>query len=114
LEGFRLGIAGFLVPFAFIYQPALLLNGSIWEIFLSLMLTALGVICLAAGVIGQMGDKLALLPRLLALAAAILLVFPAFGLNYVGLVLGLGLLFWSYGKNMRQKKDAQLDSTSAG
>ena len=35
VEAFRLGIAGWLVPFAFVYQPALLLNGSTLSIALS-------------------------------------------------------------------------------
>ena len=52
IEGFKLGIAGFLVPFAFVYQPALLLNGSAAAIFGGMLLTAFGVVCLAAGVVG--------------------------------------------------------------
>ena len=31
IEAFRLGVAGFLVPFAFVFHPELLLSGSVAE-----------------------------------------------------------------------------------
>jgi len=95
LEGFRLGIAGFLVPFAFIYQPALLLGGSTMEIIISLALTALGVICLATGVIGHFNRKLNLIQRFMLLAAAGLLVFPGRGTTGLGLALAVIAAGWS-------------------
>jgi len=96
IEGFKLGIAGFLVPFAFVFQPPLLLRGPWWEVGLAFALTAFGVVCLAAGVIGYLYAPLTPLQRGLALVAAVLMVFPAHGILFLGLGLGAGLLFWSY------------------
>lgn len=36
-EALRLGLASFIIPFLFVYQPALLLDGSLWEIILSVV-----------------------------------------------------------------------------
>jgi len=96
LEAFRLGIAGWLVPFAFVYQPALLLNASALSIVLSLAFTAVGVLFLAGGVIGHVAGPLSLLQRCLLLAAACLLVFPSLTRILIGLILGICILLWSY------------------
>jgi TRAP-type uncharacterized transport system fused permease subunit len=105
IEGFRLGIAGFLVPFAFIYQPALLLQGSSLQIAVCFVLTAFGVICLASGVIGHLFSPLNALQRMFLIAAAGLLVFPSQQLTILGLILA-GISFaWSF-KNRDIKSNA--------
>ena len=96
VEGFRLGIAGWLVPFAFVYQPALLLNGSALSIAVSFALTAVGVAFLAGGIIGHVAGPLSLFQRCLLLAAACFLVFPSVTRGIIGLILGLSIVFWSY------------------
>ncbi len=105
IEGFKLGIAGFLVPFAFIYQPELLLHGNGWQVGLALVMIALGVIYLASGVIGHLATPLNWVQRTLMIAAASMLVFPAYGLNYIGLVAGALVGLWSYltGRGSRPK-----------
>jgi TRAP-type uncharacterized transport system fused permease subunit len=93
IEAFKLGIAGFLVPFAFVYQPALLLQGSYPAIFKAFLLTAVGVVCLAAALIGFASTSLVLWQRGLLAVAAILLVFPTGGAELVGLALAAGAFF---------------------
>ncbi len=95
-EAFKLGIAGFLVPFAFVIQPELLLNGTLWQIASVFTATAFGVICLAAGVIGYLFAPLTLLQRALLIAAACFLVFAEEILVVVGLTAGLGTWTWSF------------------
>jgi TRAP transporter 4TM/12TM fusion protein len=95
IEAFRLGIAGFLVPFAFVYQPALLLNGTLLSIAFSVAVTAVGIFFLASGVVGFLRQRLSLFPRFMMLAAACLLVFPSgFGM-VAGFLLGIGVMIWS-------------------
>ncbi len=95
IEAFRLGIAGFLVPFAFVYQPALLLNGTLLSIAFSVAVTAVGILFLAIGIVGFLGEPLSLFRRLMMLAAACLLVFPSgFGI-VAGFLLGIGVMTWS-------------------
>jgi TRAP transporter 4TM/12TM fusion protein len=95
VEAFKLGIAGFLVPFAFVFQPALLLQGSLFEILKGTGLTALGVICLAASLIGYVWSPLNWLHRILFIAAAAFLVFPTIGFELIGIGLAGGLFVWA-------------------
>jgi len=96
VEAFRLGIAGWLVPFAFVYQPALLLNGSLPAIAASFAVTAIGVVFLAGGVIGHLVGPLIPLQRFLLLGSACLLVFPSVTRAVIGLIIGISVFFWSY------------------
>lgn len=95
IEAFKLGIAGFLVPFAFVYQPALLLQGSWLAVGKAFVLTALGVICLAAVLIGFLWRPLNRVQRVLFMVAAVLLVFPVGGLEVLGVGLAGGTLVWA-------------------
>ncbi len=73
---FKLGIAGFIVPFVFIYSPAVLLQGGAWEILLSSGTALLGVSALAAAVVGWFCIPLPAWLRLVFLGSAIALVVP--------------------------------------
>ncbi|MBI4735542.1 MAG: TRAP transporter fused permease subunit [candidate division NC10 bacterium] len=95
IEAFKLGIAGFLVPFAFVYQPALLLHGSWLSVGKAFTLTAFGVICLAAALIGFVWRPLNRVQRMLLVVAAVLLVFPRGGLELLGLGLAGGAFAWA-------------------
>lgn len=44
---FRLALAGFIIPFMFVYQPGLLMIGTTSEIILAIVAGLLGVLCLA-------------------------------------------------------------------
>ncbi|HSD50458.1 MAG TPA: TRAP transporter fused permease subunit [Candidatus Methylomirabilis sp.] len=94
IEAFKLGIAGFLVPFAFVYQPALLLQGSWPAVAKAFALTAIGVVCLAAALIGFAWGPLTGTQRVLLIAASVLLVFPTRGMEILGLLLAGGTLVW--------------------
>jgi TRAP transporter 4TM/12TM fusion protein len=96
IEGFRLGVAGFLVPFAFVYQPALLLKASTEQIFISFALMAFGVVCLASGVIGHLFSPLNPVQRIMLLTSAVMLIF-SFGYFTVAALIIAGICFvWSY------------------
>jgi TRAP transporter 4TM/12TM fusion protein len=95
-EGFKLGIAGFLVPFAFVFQPELLLNGTPWQIATTLATTVFGVVCLSAGVIGHLFSALKPLQRILLVGAACFLVFAEEVYMIIGLCAGLGTWAWSF------------------
>jgi TRAP transporter 4TM/12TM fusion protein len=74
---FRLGIAGFIVPFAFAYNPSLLLIGPFWEIFHTVITALLGVICLAIAVEGYLYKPLVFWERVIAAVASVLLITPS-------------------------------------
>jgi TRAP transporter 4TM/12TM fusion protein len=95
IEAFKLGMAGFLIPFAFVFQPALLLEGDLLAILKGTGLTALGICCLAAALVGHVWSPLRWLHRLLFIAAAALLVFPTIGFELLGIGLGLAMFLYA-------------------
>jgi TRAP-type uncharacterized transport system fused permease subunit len=95
LEAFRLGIAGFLVPFAFVYHGELLLRGGWPQIVLLSALAAVSAVALASFVVGHALGPLSGWLRGLCLVAAALLVVRTGALQAVGLVVYAGILLLS-------------------
>jgi TRAP transporter 4TM/12TM fusion protein len=90
----KFAAAGFLVPFFFVYYPALLFQGTWGEIGLALASGTIGVIALAAGLEGYFLRPATWLERGLFVAGALLLIDPSLTTDAVGLALvlaGLGL-----------------------
>jgi len=87
-----LALAGFIVPFMFVYGPPLLLEGSPSEIALALLTALAGVTALAAASIGYGRRVLAVWERVLLAAAAIALIFPGLVTDGLGLVVLVALL----------------------
>jgi TRAP transporter 4TM/12TM fusion protein len=88
LQAVKFAAAGFVVPFFFVYYPALLFQGSWPEIAQAVVSGGVGVIALAAGLEGYFLKPATWLERGLFLAAALLLIDP----QLVTDVLGLGCL----------------------
>jgi len=87
-----LGIAGFVVPFMFVYGPELLLIGEPLAILQATITATIGVICLAAGMVGYARRRLAGWERVIAVAAALTLVYPEIITDVVGLM-GVAYIF---------------------
>jgi TRAP transporter 4TM/12TM fusion protein len=86
----RVGAAGFIVPFMFIYEPALLMiNGwAEWHVSLGALITAtIGCICLAAGMFGYLFREAHWWERACLLVAALLLIKPGIYTDIAGFVL---------------------------
>lgn len=86
-QAMRLGAVLFIVPFMFVYSPALLMMGTWPEILLKTATAAVGVVCLSAGLQGWLRTRATPLDRALLLAAAALLVVPRAAANLAGLAL---------------------------
>ena len=83
----RVGAAGFVVPFMFVFEPSLLMIGD-WTVILHSATTAtIGVICLAAGLHGYFLREVAMWERILLVAAAILLIKPGLMTDLIGAAL---------------------------
>jgi len=95
LEAFRLGIAGFLVPFAFVFHPELLLRGTWGQILEMSAFAAVSAIALAAAIVGQAVGRLLGWERLLALGTAGLMIVSDARLQSVGALAFVGLVAWS-------------------
>ena len=90
---FRLGLAGYVVPFMFAYGPSLLLVGKWERILVNASTALLGIWALAVASAGYLFCRLRVWERGVALVAALLLIAPSFRLILPGLVL-LGVLHW--------------------
>lgn len=88
IQAMRLGAVLYIVPFMFVYSPALLMIGPLHEIAVSTLTAALGIICLAAGLQGWLLRKATLVERGLLLAASLPLISAGLYTD----VAGVGLL----------------------
>lgn len=88
----RVGAAGFIVPFMFIFEPSLLMIGE-WQVILQSFVTAsIGTVCLAAGLFGYLARTALVWERLFLLGAAILLIKPGLVTDLTGAALVLAVL----------------------
>ncbi|MEO7726982.1 MAG: TRAP transporter permease [Burkholderiales bacterium] len=86
-EAMRVGAAGFIVPFMFVFEPSLLMIGE-WPVILHSVITAtIGTICLAAGLFGYLLRVASWWERVLLIVAALLLIKPGWTTDLMGLCL---------------------------
>ncbi|MEO0728957.1 MAG: TRAP transporter permease [Pseudomonadota bacterium] len=76
VESTRVGIAKYLVPLAFAYNPSLLLVGPTWLTAVSTALALIGLYVLSTGLEGWYRGRLNAAQRIAALGSAILLLLP--------------------------------------
>jgi TRAP transporter 4TM/12TM fusion protein len=81
----RVGAAGFVVPFMFVYDPSLLMIGDWPSIIWRFVLSCAGIGLLAAGLHGYLVRWMPTWERGVAILAAILLVVPTFWADLAGL-----------------------------
>ena len=96
VESSKVGIAKYIVPFAFIYNPALLMEGSYWISLYSLLSVLLAYWSMTLGLEGYLNKPLNVYTRIISFFSSILLLLPplsifygvsGFLLNGVGLVI---------------------------
>jgi TRAP transporter 4TM/12TM fusion protein len=83
----KIGAAGFIVPFMFVYEPALLMIGDWPTIIWRFACSCFGIMLLAAGLHGYLLRRAAMWERVLLVATAFCLVKP----DWLTDLLGLGL-----------------------
>ncbi|MFS0555904.1 TRAP transporter permease [Brevibacillus sp. 179-C9.3 HS] len=88
----KLALAGFIVPFIFIYKPAMLIHdANVVDIIIATGTTALAVMALAAATEGFVFARLNWLLRVVLIAGGILLIFPEWLAMGAGLTLMAGV-----------------------
>ena len=88
----RFAAAGFIVPFFFVYYPALLFQGTWMEIIVAVLTGGVGVVALAAGLEGYFIRSATWLERGLFVVAALLLIDPSLVTDLLGAALLGGAL----------------------
>jgi TRAP transporter 4TM/12TM fusion protein len=89
-EAVRLGIAAFIIPFAFVLSPGLLLVGTFGEIVWAIGTALVGAILLACAIRGFAFARLGMVQRILAGAGGLLLIGPGIYPPLIGAALAAG------------------------
>jgi TRAP-type uncharacterized transport system fused permease subunit len=132
LAAFRFSLAGFTLPFMFVYRPALCLMGNdggsplVLDVVIAVLAAIIGILALSAALAGFLFHRLDGWLRLVLFVAAACALFPdQFGLlgdqlqlfDVVGaaLLLGVGLWNWKYsGRPMQSKVGCEGGSGHGG
>ena len=88
-------LPAFIVPFMFVADPVLLLDGRGLAVAVSVATAALGVTALAAAIIGHGVGRLGLVQRAVLAAGALLTLYPALGSDLAGIAIIGAVLVWS-------------------
>jgi TRAP transporter 4TM/12TM fusion protein len=83
----RMVIVGFIVPFLFVYHPALVMQGSLWEIINMTASTAFGIISYSAAVSSYLYKKCGAWERMALFLSGVLLVTPGLITDLMGLAI---------------------------
>ena len=94
-SAFKLGIAGYIIPYMFVYGSELLIipSPSIWRIITATTTAIIGIYSLAAGAQNCMFIKAVLHERLMMFATALLLIKPGLLTDAVGIALFVVVIF---------------------
>jgi TRAP-type uncharacterized transport system fused permease subunit len=92
IQAFKIAIPGFLIPYVFVYNTALLLEGPLWEIIWRTFATIVGITALAGCVIGFFMRRSNLWERLVLLIGALLLIIPEMVTDFLGIAI-VGAVF---------------------
>ncbi len=96
----RFGWASYIVPFLFVYSPALIMRGSVGTIFLVVVLSVAGIWFVCAGMTGYAFRVMTLPLRIGFILAGVMLLMPFQAasvngwLNVAGLILGTALVIY--------------------
>jgi TRAP-type uncharacterized transport system fused permease subunit len=80
-QAFRIGFAGFLAPFLFVYQPPLLMRGTWTDIAVASVSAAVGIAGLAAAVAGHMFAPLSWPKRAFLVAVSLAAISPSIAVS---------------------------------
>jgi len=92
---FRIGLAKYILPLVFVYDPGMLFVGDAWQVLWGIARGFLGIYALTITTEGFLFSRVGILGRLLAAASAVLLFYPRVETDVVG-VAGLILLVIFY------------------
>ncbi len=90
-QAMRLGVVIYFIPFFFIFNPSLILQGPIFETLYLFFLCLLGILLIAAGMEGYLVTvgKIGLWARPLLVVAGFLIAFPGWNTTIIGAALAL-------------------------
>ena len=99
----RLALIAYIVPYFFVFQPVLILQGTFLNILFAFFTAILGCVALGSALMGQMLGSLGYLSRVFLFLGGLTLIKPGiytdlFGMTVFGMILGFQLLRRKRGK----------------
>ena len=82
---FRMGIVAYIIPFIFLLNPAILLEGGTTDVLLAAITAVIGVFCLTGAIEGYMFMYWSIPGRVLLGAAALLMMIPGSTTDLIGI-----------------------------
>lgn len=101
-QAMKLGVVAYLVPFIFVFKPALLLIGSPLEILDSVIFGIVGVIILAIAVEGHLFRDLKIWMRMILFASGLTVMIPGFIYDVMGLIVSSPIIIYEFMKGRRK------------
>jgi TRAP transporter 4TM/12TM fusion protein len=87
-EAVKLALAGFIVPYVFVYSPSLLLiDTTVGKTILVVTTASIGVLAMGASVEGYLNKNLNKIERVLMLAASLMLIIPGVYTDMAGITI---------------------------
>ena len=112
ITAWRLGIAAFIVPFMFAFNPALLLQGDLLLVIVAAMTSLVGVACLAAGAMGYLLSNLNIVQRIVLILGALCLIQPKYVTDILGLAAAALVVIWQILWSRKHTSSAPEQSTT--
>jgi len=102
----QIAVAGFVIPFMAVYDPALMLqnNPTVWAVIYMIVKTTLAIYLWGAAAIGYLWSPLNLTERIIAAAAAFCLVVALPITDEIGFAAGAIFIGWQWWSHRRRAK----------
>jgi TRAP transporter 4TM/12TM fusion protein len=97
----KLGLVVFLLPYAFVYSPTLLLIGEPLPVAIHVVSAILGITTWAFGIEGFMTRRLNMYKRAIFFISGAMLIWPLPIISLAGLLIGVPLAIWEYRQGPR-------------
>jgi TRAP transporter 4TM/12TM fusion protein len=105
----RLGLAAYIIPYMFVYGPALLTIGEPLDVLLAFVTALVGVVGLAAAGEGWLLGRMVVWERLLTLGSALLLIKPGWMTDLAGLILFGAVALSQFRRHGLQRRQVAID-----
>jgi TRAP-type uncharacterized transport system fused permease subunit len=105
----RLGIAAYIVPFAFVYDSSLLADGSPLQIASSAITSILGIGMVAIGLEGYVVGNLRWAHRILLVIGGVALLAPSGTAKFTGFSLAVLVFFWEWIRVKRKRQSQDIE-----
>lgn len=92
----RLGVGVFLIPFAFVLHPGLLLKGSAAQVIITGIVATAAAVAISCGSAGYCLKRLNWAQRAMLVAGAIFMILPGYQTVTIGLILVAASLLWQW------------------